>query len=133
METALARKAQAFPIFKTIPLGLQKNADEYREALLKTGHRVSDWADDMLGKLPFCTKRGSLTDLVVVTVTELGLSETGQYKDICARSLEMGFQLCPAEVGPALRLVYQDQPEGEWLNIAMECSLAPAGTAASSQ
>jgi hypothetical protein len=53
-------------------------------------------------------------------VAELGFKEGATYSGICARALELGLELCPAEVGPALRLAYKDQPLGEWLIIAME-------------
>ena len=42
------------------------------------------------------------------------------WKEICDRALELGFELCPNEIGPQLRLQYADQPKGEWLLIGME-------------
>ena len=59
-------------------------------------------------------------DLVVLSVGELGFKDGAHYSDICARAVEIGLELCPAEVGPALRLTYGDQPKNEWLRIATE-------------
>jgi hypothetical protein len=56
---------------------------------------------------------------VVLSVLELGFYRSAKYKDLCAKAPELGLQLCAAEVGPALRLSYQDQPGGERLRIAM--------------
>jgi hypothetical protein len=35
--------------------------------------------------------------------------------------------LCPAEVGPALRLAYNDQPRDEWVTITMTPIVANSG------
>jgi hypothetical protein len=51
---------------------------------------------------------------------DLGFGEDGAtVQEIYARALQIGLELCPAEVGPILRLNYLDQPVGEFLNIAM--------------
>ena len=57
---------------------------------------------------------------MVLSVLELGFYRSAKYKDLCAKAPELGLQLCAAEVGPALRLSYQDQPGGERLRIAMK-------------
>ena len=58
-------------------------------------------------------------DLVVLSVFELGFGDRASLHDIYDRAVAQGFELCPAEVGPALRLNYLDQPLGEFLHIAM--------------
>lgn len=55
-----------------------------------------------------------------MTLAELGFTEYTRYDTLCAKIKELGYELCPAEVAPALRMAYQDQPTGEWLLVAME-------------
>ena len=56
----------------------------------------------------------------MASVSALGFGEAGaSLKEIYARASRLGLALGPAEVGPALRLGYLDQPLGEFLRIAM--------------
>ena len=59
-------------------------------------------------------------DLVEMSVAALGFDRSTRYDAICARALELGLELCPAEVGPQLRLQYTDQPMNSYLRIAMK-------------
>jgi hypothetical protein len=60
-------------------------------------------------------------DLVVVSAAELGIdAESASLRDIYARAEQLGLGLAPAEVGPALRLHYFDQPIGEFLHVGMK-------------
>jgi hypothetical protein len=57
---------------------------------------------------------------VSLSVAELGLAgKNASLAEIYARALKLGFELCPAEVAPQLRLQYMNQPLGEFLHIAM--------------
>jgi hypothetical protein len=56
-------------------------------------------------------------DLVRVTVAELGFKDGARRDAIYARAIELGLELCPAEVGPALRLAYS---ENSWILVGME-------------
>lgn len=109
-----------FPVWKTIKLGTGlKTADGFRKSIKKNGMKISDWADDILGKITAAAEETEL-DLVKVKVAELGFKSGARRDQIYARAKELGLELCPSELGPQLRLQYQDQPEGEWLLIAME-------------
>lgn len=109
-------------IWKTIKIGVgSKNADEFRAALKVAGCRISDWTNDMLGRPTFTVASQEVDlDLVVMSVATLGFKKGAKQSDIYARGKELGLDLCPAEVGPQLRLIYKDQPKGEWLQVAME-------------
>jgi hypothetical protein len=111
----LARRT--FPTWKTIKLGTHKKVNDLKKAITE----ISDWANDMMDKESFTLASAETeVDLVVLSVAELGFTSSTKYSDICARALQLGLQLCPAEVGPQLRLQYANQPKGELLRIAME-------------
>jgi len=110
-----------FVVWKTITLGTHKDAKSLKKQVEKDGFRVSDWAADIMGKPAFTLATGETSvDLVNVSVGELGFTKATPLRDIYARAIELGLQLCPAEVGPQLRRQYADQPNGEWLRVAME-------------
>ncbi len=106
-------------ILKTIEIGTHKDVKSLRKALEESGARISNWAGDILNKTKLSKSKQSL-DLVVLTVEELGFPQGAQLKDIYKAAINQGLGLCPAEVGPQLRLQYTNQPKGEWLLIAME-------------
>lgn len=115
-------KVSDFKIWKTIKLGTGlKNAKDFRKALKKSKMRIGDWGNDILGQSAFTASDTEKDiDLVNISVAELGFKGGATRKDIYDRALELGLRLCPAEVGPQLRLQYADQPKGEWLRVAME-------------
>ncbi|MBU1345259.1 MAG: hypothetical protein KKD66_26915 [Proteobacteria bacterium] len=108
-------------VWKTIQLGTGlKTADEFRRVLKSGEFRISDWANDIMGKFGFTVSSFAELDLAIVTVAELGFPKGATRKEIYKRARSFGLELCPSEVGPQLRLQYRDQPNGEWLFIAME-------------
>jgi hypothetical protein len=110
------------PIWKTITVGGSKGVNALRAAMEAAPCRIliGDDADEILGRPAFLFIKSPVElDLVVLSVFELGFSDRASLHDICARAVAQGFELCPAEVGPALRFNYLDQPLGEFLHIAM--------------
>ena len=116
---AAAVAGYRFPIWRTLTLGAYESANAYQRALRAEGCRVSDFARGVLSRVQ-CAQSACDVDLVVGSVSDLGLEDYTDYRSICARVVELGFGLAPAEVGPALRLAYRDQPKGEHLHVAME-------------
>ena len=124
-ETATSR----FNIWRTIKLGTGlKTADDFRKALKDNGLNISEWANNTLRKPAFTVaSEETEVDLVKVTVAELGFKDGARRDQIYEKAQKLGLELCPAEVGPQLRLQYQDQPNGEWILVAMEPIVGSGG------
>jgi len=115
--------------WKTITLGTGlETADDFYNALKQGGFTISEFANELLRSSVFkvATKETQI-DLIVVSVAELGFANGGSRKDVYNRAHELGLGLCPAEVGPQLRLQYKDQPNNEWYRIAMDPIVASNG------
>ena len=128
-ETVIQVAEYKFKTWKIIKLGTGlKTAEEFRRVLRDGEFRLSDWASDILGKPAFkAADEETEVDLVKVTVAELGFKKGARRNQIYERARDLGLELCPPEVGPQLRLQYQDQPNGEWILVAMEPIVASNG------
>lgn len=119
-ELVVKMSERVWKTWMTIKLGRQKSVEEIRQALKASGNNISDWANDILGKPAFTVSETEQdVELVNVSIEELGFKQSACYADICKRALELGLDLCPAEVGPQLRLQYKDQPKGTYVVVAM--------------
>jgi hypothetical protein len=111
-----------FQIWRTITLGNYKRVVAYRDALDSARIKIGDSADEILGRpaFPYArTKTG--VELAVLSAADLGVeSDQPSLAEVYQRARQAGLELCPAEVGPQLRLDYRNQPLGEALDIAME-------------
>jgi hypothetical protein len=115
-------KPAHFQTWRTITLGTYKGVNAYRDTLDSARIRIGDSADEILGRpaFPYArTKTG--VELAVLSAADLGVeSDQSSLAEVYQRAREAGLELCPAEVGPQLRLDYRNQPLGEALDIAME-------------
>ncbi len=105
-------------VWRTVEIGTHRNIEALRKDLIVVGAKIGVWGDDILGKTKLSRKHQTLY-LVAPTVRELGFPNGAPLRDIYDAGLRVGYKLCPAEVGPQLRLRYMDQPSGEVLRIAM--------------
>ena len=113
-------KPAHFQTWRTITLGTYKGVDAYRRELDSAGIKIGDAADEILGRPAF--SYGTMTDveLVLASAADLGVETESSLAGVYKRARQVGLELCPAEVGPQLRLDYRNQPRGEALTIAME-------------
>src|SRR5262249_54557345 len=117
-----ASAAIELSIWRTISLGTTKGVNEYSDALDADEINIGNAAYEILGRSAFCYARArKLVELVVLSAAELGVeADAASHAEVYRRAKQMGLELCPAEVGPRLRLEYRNQPLGEALDIAME-------------
>jgi hypothetical protein len=115
-------KPAHFQVWRTITLGSYKGVDAYRNALDIAKIKIGDSADEILGRPAFPYARAKTgVELAVLSAADLGVeSDRASLAEVYQRARQAGLELCPAEVGPQLRLDYRNQPLGEALDIAME-------------
>ena len=98
-----------------------KTSKQLKLELKKKKIEISGNTEDMLRSKKFTTlNHQEQITLVRLKVRDLGFKNGGTTDEIYTKAKEFGLELCPAEVGPNLRLKYMDQPSGEWLYIAMK-------------
>jgi|GEM_PF-842094 len=118
-------------VWKTIKLGTGlKTADDFKEAINKKGYLLGDEASSVLCSQDFESEEKEIeVDLVIVPISRLGFSDDVTLDRIHDRAFcGLGLDLCPPEVGPQLLLQYPDQPNDEWLFVAMESIVRPGGS-----
>lgn len=103
----------------TVTIGTHKSNKDLRKELEKSGHRIGDWGTDILKKTDVAAEPAEV-DLIVLSNAELGFPNGCTVAQTYEAAQKLGLELCPAEVGPQLRLQYKDQPMNEWLLVAMD-------------
>ena len=128
-ELVVSRPTRVWKTWMTIKLGTGlKTADDFCKALTADGYFIGNWSEDILGKPAFkVSKTEQEVELIEVSVRELGFKENTCYEDIRKRASEFGLDLCPAEVGPQLRLQYKDQSKGIEVVVAMNAITSSDG------
>ncbi|MFH1608900.1 MAG: hypothetical protein ABH951_02720 [Patescibacteria group bacterium] len=96
-----------------------KTSEEYTKEIEAQGMKIYSYAQDMLKKIE-SLKNKEKADLVSFSVEQLGFPNGATLEKIYERAKELDLELCPPQVGPELRLNYKDQPNGEYLRIAMD-------------
>jgi hypothetical protein len=106
-----------------VSIGLHKNVTAMRDAFEAARQRIAvgETADEIMGRPLFqYAQWPTRLQLYRVKGSDLGYqkNENVSLHDVYQRASELEYDLCPAEVGPMLRLSYLDQPPGEFLDIA---------------
>ena len=95
-----------------------KTKDELMLEMQEKNINISDYAKDMLNSQDFTTQTNQENlNLVRLTVKDLGFPNGTTTDEIYKKAEEFGLELCPAEVGPSLRLSYLGK---DYMVIAMK-------------
>lgn len=100
----------------TVSIG-GKTKEEIEKELKESNVQISDWAKDIFNKCEF-QKEKETFDLFVLSVSDMGFQNGATIEEIYAKIAELGYSLCPADVGPALTLQFKEK--NDWVRIAME-------------
>lgn len=112
-----------FEVWKTVWLGTATltSGPAFVNAIVSNSFGIEQDAESILILGPGISIAGTMTkvNLIKATVAEMGFAAGALRGQIYKRAVELGWQLCPAEVGPQLRLQSRDQKRG-CIHIGME-------------
>lgn len=109
-----------FQVWKTIKLGtVLVTTNGFRGSLKQCGCSIGGWAEGIIDNMPI-SRNETEVGLVDVSVAELGFGNGTTRRNIYERALKLGLGFPSSEVGPQLRLQYNNQPEGKRLYIGMK-------------
>ena len=95
------------------------SAETAIKKLEKEGHKIGDYAKDMLTKVNWNEKLKDSYEIISISVGELfNNKEAHTYADIKAKAKEFDLDLVPQKLAPSIRLNYEKS--GQWTPIAME-------------
>jgi hypothetical protein len=99
----------------------EKEMDKENEQIINDNDKfkIYTYAKQILQKVK-TSKQPQETEIIRLSVADLGFTKATRYDELCKKAKELGLELCPAEVGPALRLELKDQPMGDYFRVAME-------------
>jgi hypothetical protein len=98
-----------------------KDFNQLERELSESGMNVSEWVESMMRNRDFTTLPNPQNlNLVRLKVSDLGFTNYPTTEQVYKKAQELGLELCPAEVGPHLRLKSKDQPMGDWFYVGMK-------------
>ena len=121
-------KNSKFKIWKTIRI-CPHDADAIVATIMSNGNKITDGTigimerkyDYRLQDYIKLSREHKTINLVKVSVADLKFKEAMHYYHVIDGAIkEFGLKACPFELGPQLRIKYQDQPLGEELYIPVE-------------
>tara|TARA_X000001036_G_scaffold389986_1_gene387380 strand:- start:1064 stop:1528 length:465 start_codon:yes stop_codon:yes gene_type:complete len=90
---------------------------------LKKKYVVSPWVEDIVNKNKGKKyKKDKIINLYRISVKSLGFKKPTKLKKIYSKLKSKGFSPVPMEYAIYLRFIYDEQPTGEWLRIAVPFS-----------
>lgn len=98
-----------------------KTKEQLQQELKQAGVNVSIYAEDMMRSKDFTTLPiPQALDTVRLKVGDLGFSGYPTIDQVYRKAQELGLELCPAEVGPQMKLQTKNQPLGDSYCIGMK-------------
>lgn len=128
LQTDIEHIYTAFPEGKIEKgdLGIGGKTKEDLKKEIKEKFEINSNAESMLDNPDFTTSKNiEQLKLIKLKVGDLGFTKNPTIDELYAKAEEFGLELCPAEVGPHLRLKYKEvfkkeQPMNEYLRVAMK-------------